>query len=131
MPFESVRVVQGDTDAIPFGRGTSGSRSLPVGGPAVKAACAALIARGEPLARSLLQAGSASALRCGAFTFGEGTGMRGIGLLEMARALVAPENQPAGERWPVLEASGRYKLEASTFPTAPTSARSKSIRKPA
>ena len=117
VPFESVRVVQGDTDAIPFGRGTSGSRSLPVGGPAVKAACAALIARGEQLARSLLQQPDQPAcFDAGAFTFGEGTGMRGIGLLELARALVAPENQPAGERWPVLEATARYKLEAPTFP---------------
>ena len=36
VPFENVRVLQGDTDLIPFGRGTSGSRSLPVGGPAIR-----------------------------------------------------------------------------------------------
>ena len=32
LPLDKIRVVQGDTAAIAFGRGTGGSRSLPVGG---------------------------------------------------------------------------------------------------
>src|SRR4029077_14125178 len=33
VPFETVRVVQGDTDVVGFGRGTYGSPSMAVGGP--------------------------------------------------------------------------------------------------
>jgi carbon-monoxide dehydrogenase large subunit len=117
VPFESVRVVQGDTDLIPFGRGTSGSRSLPVGGPAIRAACAALIARGEELARSFLQQPTGPVrFASGIFLFGEGKDIRRIGLLELARALAEPENQPAADRWPMLEAAARYKIKAPTFP---------------
>lgn len=115
VPFGCVRVVQGDTDRIPFGRGTSGSRSLPVGGPAVNAACAALLERGERLARHLLQAGGRP-LRFvdGSFVV-EGRD-DGIGLAEIAAALASPENLPPEETNREFAASGRYKLEASTFP---------------
>jgi carbon-monoxide dehydrogenase large subunit len=117
VPFESVIVRQGDSDRIPFGRGTSGSRSLPVGGPAVRAACAALIAHGETLARHLLQAGD-QPLRFeeGQYHLEGGMGGRSIGLAEIAAALALPENRPAGLRHARLTASGRYHLEASTFP---------------
>ncbi len=37
VPFEAVEVIQGDTDRVATGRGTGGSRSVPVGGSAVKA----------------------------------------------------------------------------------------------
>jgi carbon-monoxide dehydrogenase large subunit len=114
VPFESVRVAQGDTDLIPFGGGTSGSRSLPVGGPAVKAACAALIARGEELARQLLQAGERPVRFADGRFVVDGT-QRSMSVLELAVALAAPEN-PATRELGALQASGRYKLEASTFP---------------
>lgn len=117
VPFASVTVRQGDTDRIPFGRGTSGSRSLPVGGPAVRAACAALIAHGETLARHLLQAGDRPMhFESGQYHLdGEQDG-RGIGLAEIAAALALPENRPPGVPHARLTASGRYKLAASTFP---------------
>jgi carbon-monoxide dehydrogenase large subunit len=35
VPFESVRVISGDTDAIPYGGGTFGSRAAAIGGEAV------------------------------------------------------------------------------------------------
>ena len=35
VPFESVRVISGDTDAIPYGGGTFGSRAVAIGGEAV------------------------------------------------------------------------------------------------
>lgn len=126
VPFESVRVVQGDTDRIPFGQGTSGSRSLPVGGPAVRKACAALVARAESFARELLQAGEAKISFADGRYVVAGSG-RSIGLLELAAAIADPANRPdagtaGGEPAPdllsadLLSASGRYKLEASTFP---------------
>ncbi|MGE5145152.1 MAG: xanthine dehydrogenase family protein molybdopterin-binding subunit, partial [Candidatus Eiseniibacteriota bacterium] len=45
IPFDKVKVVQGDTDVIATGRGTGGSRSLPVGGNAVVVAADHAIAK--------------------------------------------------------------------------------------
>jgi aerobic carbon-monoxide dehydrogenase large subunit len=115
IPFESIHVLQGDTDRIPFGMGTSGSRSIPVGGPAIQAACAALISRGEELTSHLLQAGDRSVrYEDGRFQL-EGTD-RGIGLAELAAALEMPENRPMDEHGRALSASARYKIGGSTFP---------------
>ena len=50
VPFESIRFVQGDTDAVPFGRGTYGSRSAMVGGNALKRAADAIIDKAKPMA---------------------------------------------------------------------------------
>src|SRR3970040_74352 len=43
VPFENIRHVQGDTDAVPFGRGTYAARSAVLGGNALRMAAAALI----------------------------------------------------------------------------------------
>ena len=42
VPFDSVRVLHGDTDETPNGGGTGGSRSLVVGGGALKASSEAV-----------------------------------------------------------------------------------------
>jgi carbon-monoxide dehydrogenase large subunit len=115
VPFERIRVTQGDTDRIPFGKGTAGSRSLPVGGPALRNAADAVIARGKRFARHLLQAGDQE------ITFADGRFIvagsdRGIDIGDLAAAARDPENLPAGESSPGLDASARYKLQASTFP---------------
>ena len=48
LPLSAIRVVWGDTDLVPTGGGTLGSRSLQIGGAAVDAAASELvdIARG-------------------------------------------------------------------------------------
>ncbi len=43
VPMDSIRIVQADTGEVPSGSGTSGSRSLQIGGSAVRAASLALI----------------------------------------------------------------------------------------
>lgn len=53
----SVRFVQSDTAVIPTGGGTGGSRSLQLGGNAVRAAADEVLARARELAASLLEAG--------------------------------------------------------------------------
>src|SRR5713226_4755298 len=59
LPFERIRVLQGDTEAIGFGRGTGGSRSLPVGGAALVHAADKLVAKGRKIAAHLLEAAEA------------------------------------------------------------------------
>ena len=116
VPLETVRVVQGDTDRIATGKGTAGSRSLPVGGPAVQNAVEAVIARGRAIAARLLQADpDAVAFADGRFTVDDGA--RGFSTLELAAAARAPENRPPDDGEAAgLDAEGRFRIAASTFP---------------
>lgn len=54
-----VRLVQGDTDLIPYGRGTGYSRSIPVGGSAVKGAALKVVERCKKIAAYLLEVSEA------------------------------------------------------------------------
>ena len=55
VPFESVTVVQGDTDVLDQGAGTGGSRSLIFGGGAVLEAASTVIEKGREIASDLLE----------------------------------------------------------------------------
>ncbi|MGE0723592.1 MAG: xanthine dehydrogenase family protein molybdopterin-binding subunit [Alphaproteobacteria bacterium] len=69
VPFENVRVLQGDSDAIYFGRGTGGSRALPVGGGAIKLALDKVIEKGRKIAAHLMEAAVADVeFKDGAFS---------------------------------------------------------------
>jgi carbon-monoxide dehydrogenase large subunit len=54
--FEDVEVVHGDTDRIPFGMGTYGSRTTPVAGGAIAVACRRIREKGTKIAAYLLEA---------------------------------------------------------------------------
>jgi aerobic carbon-monoxide dehydrogenase large subunit len=56
VPMDQVDVVEGDTDRVARGDGTSGSRSLQLGGSAVVEACLALVERARDVAARLLEA---------------------------------------------------------------------------
>ena len=56
MPFESIRLVQGDTDAVSFGRGTFASRSAMLGSACLRLACDEIVAKGKKLAAHILEA---------------------------------------------------------------------------
>src|SRR5260221_6855921 len=56
VPFENVRLVQGDTDAVSFGRGTYASRSAMLGGSALKGAADAIIEKAKAMASHLMEA---------------------------------------------------------------------------
>lgn len=56
IPIERITLVDGDTDRVPRGGGTGGSRSLQVGGSAVHGAATALVERARELAAAALEA---------------------------------------------------------------------------
>lgn len=56
VPFAHVRVLQGDTDRVLFGRGTYAERSATVGGSALKVATNEVIRKGKQLAALMLDA---------------------------------------------------------------------------
>ncbi len=94
---EKIRVLQGDTAAISFGRGTGGSRSIPVGGAALAEAADKLIAKGRRIAAHLFEAAEADVeFVDGEFTVA-GTDRR-LGIEEVARAAFDPARQAPGDR---------------------------------
>jgi carbon-monoxide dehydrogenase large subunit len=111
---EKVRVLQGDTAAISFGRGTGGSRSLPVGGAALAEAADKLIAKGRRIAAHLFEAAEADVEYAdGVFTVA-GTDRR-LGIEEVARAAFDPARQAPGVE-PGFDESGHFTPPQPTFP---------------
>jgi len=114
LPFDKIRVVQGDTAAIAFGRGTGGSRSLPVGGAAVDAAAQKLIAKGRHIAAHLLEAAEADVdFADGVFRI-SGTD-REVGIEAVVRAAFNPAQLPDDVE-PGFAESGHFTPPSPTFP---------------
>ncbi len=85
VPFETVRIVMGDTDQVADGVGTFASRSMVRGGSAAVEASDLAVAAGKRMAAHLLEAAVADVeYRDGAFTV-VGTD-RSIGIFDVARA---------------------------------------------
>jgi carbon-monoxide dehydrogenase large subunit len=114
LPFDKIRVLQGDTAMIAFGRGTGGSRSLPVGGAALMHAADKLIAKGRKIAAHLLEAAEADmSFEDGVFAIA-GTD-RSVSLDAVARAAFNPAQLPPGLE-PGFAESGHFTPPAPTFP---------------
>ena len=74
VPMDRIRVVQSDTGLVPGGSGTSGSRSLQIGGSAVRKACLELVERAKAETARRLEAGPDDIVR-----FEDGRfGVRGV-----------------------------------------------------
>ena len=84
VPFEKIRLVQGDSDQIVFGAGTGGSRSAMMGGGAIAQASDLVIAKGKDLAAEALEAAAADIEFAGGQFLVAGTDRR-ISLIELAR----------------------------------------------
>jgi carbon-monoxide dehydrogenase large subunit len=114
VPPDKVRVLQGDTDAVAFGRGTGGSRSLPVGGAALAHAADKLIDKGKKIAAHLLEAAEADiAFSDGLFAIA-GTD-RSVAIEAVARAAFNPAQLPPGLE-PGFAESGHFTPPSPTFP---------------
>jgi carbon-monoxide dehydrogenase large subunit len=111
---DKVRVLQGDTAAISFGRGTGGSRSIPVGGASLVQAADKLIAKGRRIAAHLFEAAEADVeFADGVFSVA-GTDRR-LGIEEIARAAFDPARQAPGVE-PGFDESGHFTPPQPTFP---------------
>jgi carbon-monoxide dehydrogenase large subunit len=114
LPLDKIRVLQGDTAAIGFGRGTGGSRSLPVGGASVAEAADKLVTKGKKIAAHLLEAAEADiGFEDGNFTI-PGTD-RQVTIEAVAKAAFNPAQLPKGLE-PGFAESGHFLPPAPTFP---------------
>ncbi|MFM2041700.1 MAG: hypothetical protein RLY86_276 [Pseudomonadota bacterium] len=108
-----VTVVQGDSDRVTYGNGTGGSRSVPVGGAAVAAGAAALVAELRPAAAALLEVAPDDL----DFTVDEAGGsfrVRGANRWIALAEVVA--RSPAGPDGIVFSARARWAPQAATYP---------------
>ncbi len=116
VPVENIDVVHGDTAKTPFGMGTYGSRSLPVGGSALVKALDKVVNKGRKIAAHLLEAAEADIeFKDGKFTV-EGTD-RSKAFGEIAFAAYVPHNYPLDELEPGLDETAYYDPKNFTFPS--------------
>jgi carbon-monoxide dehydrogenase large subunit len=114
VPFEKIRVLQGDTDVIETGNGTGGSRSIPVGGSAIIRAAEAVLEKAKALAAHRLEAAPHDLeFIDGSFRI-VGTDRR-IGLVELAKVARDKSALPEGME-PGLDQKGNFKPPSNTFP---------------
>jgi carbon-monoxide dehydrogenase large subunit len=115
VPVDNVDVIHGDTDRIPFGMGTYGSRSLAVGGSALAKAMDKIVAKGKKIASHILEA-SESDIEFAAGKFTVAGTDKEIGIGEVAMAAYVPHNYPLEELEPGLDESAFYDPANFTFP---------------
>ena len=112
--IEDVDIIHGDTESVPFGMGTYGSRSLAVGGTAIVKSMDKIKEKGAKIAAHLLEAAEED------LEFAEGNWtVRGtdqsISFGEVSLAAYVPHNFPEGLE-PGLEFTSFYDPANFTFP---------------
>src|SRR5579864_3439198 len=111
---ERVAVVHGDTDAIPAGVGTYGSRSLSIGGSAVAVAAAELRGKILAAAAALLEAAPHDVVLSDGTAAVRGAPTRAITLAEVART---GSLHPPGAEARGIESATRFALARPTVPS--------------
>jgi len=95
VPFDRVRMVEGDSDRMAFGGGSGGSRSVMFVGAALTESSKMVIGRGKQIASHVLEASASDIeFKAGRFTIA-GTD-RSIGLIELAQKLHGGLKLPDG-----------------------------------
>ncbi len=93
---DRLRILNGDTDSLPYGRGTFGSRSIVSGGTATLAAVERVIEKGRRIAAHLLEAAAAD-IEYTPGRFAVAGTDRSVTLAQVARAAYTPGQRPKGE----------------------------------
>lgn len=107
LAFDQIEIVEGDTETVEHGAGTFGSRSMTLGGGAVKAAAEAVIEAGRRIASERLEAAVAD------IEFDRGDFVVAGTDRRLSLRAVARHAAEAGEP---LGAAANYAPEAATFP---------------
>ena len=106
LPLASVEVILGDTDRVPRGGGTYGSRSMQLGGSAVARSAAEVRRQARALAANLLEAAEEDIVQFGDGRFGvAGMPSRSLGWAELAQAAPVP-----------LRSAGDFSQANQSFP---------------
>lgn len=111
IPIDRISLVDGDTDRVPTGGGTGGSRSLQLGGSAVRGATEIVVDRAKQLAAQLLEADPADVV----VDVVNGTiGVTGVPASGLTWAVLA--SRAASELGEALEGEFNFRQADATFP---------------
>ena len=114
VPYDSVTLLQGDSDKVAMGRGTVGSRSMTVGGSALRFAADEIIEKGKKIAGHLLEAGESDIeFEDGAFSVA-GTD-KSIDIVEVAKMSYTPMMWPS-HLGMGLDGTGTFDPGTGNFP---------------
>jgi len=114
VPFESVRLITGDTDLVSEGGGSHSGRSMRFAGIVLGKASDAVVTKGTKIAAHVLEAAQADIeFREGRFSV-KGTD-RSIGIFDAAAAAIAGEGLPEDLRGP-LAAAHTETIRVAAFP---------------
>ncbi len=110
-----IEIVHGDTDKVPMGMGTYGSRSLSVGGSAMVRATEKIINKAKKIAAHLMEASDADIeLKDGTFSVA-GTD-KSVAWGDVTLAAYVPHNYPLDDIEPGLEETAFYDPANFTYP---------------
>ena len=113
--IENVEIVHGDTDRVPFGMGTYGSRSIAVGGSAIKKAIDKVVEKAKKIAAHALEASEADIeFKDGTFTV-TGTD-KTMAFGDVVLSAYVPHNFPLDKMEPGLDETAFYDPLNFTFP---------------
>src|SRR5262249_61398676 len=114
MPLDKIHLLQADTDEVAIGRGTYASRSMMIGGSALRGAANEVIERGKRFAAHFMEADAADiAFADGAFTIA-GTD-RAMPIGQVAQMSFIPVGIPS-ELGVGLQGAGGFSPDVPTFP---------------
>ena len=114
VPLAKIEIVEGDTDLVPYGTGTFGSRSIAVGGSALDRAAGKIVAKGKLIAAHLLETSAADIDFADGWFAVTGTDRR-ISFADIARAANIPHNFPLETLEPGLQETAVYDPPAFAF----------------
>ena len=113
--IDQIEISHGDTDKIPFGMGTYGSRSLAVGGVAIAKACDKVIVKATKIAAHLMEAAAGDVeFKDGTFTV-KGTD-KSTPFGAVALQAYVPHNYPITELEPGLDETAFFDPINFSFP---------------
>ena len=114
LDFDDVHYGQGDTDIVPFGQGTGGSRSATIGGSALLMASDKIIDKASRIASHLMEA-AVDDIEFSEGVFAIAGTDRQVTIVEVAKAAASPASLPAGME-PGLTAQAVYTAVDQNYP---------------
>ncbi|MGF1551683.1 MAG: xanthine dehydrogenase family protein molybdopterin-binding subunit [Paracoccaceae bacterium] len=115
-PEDQVDIVHGDTNRVPFGMGTYGSRSLAVGGSAIYKSVEKVVAKAKKIAAHLMEASETDVVfENGQFTVA-GTD-KAVAWGDVCLAAYVPHKYPIESLEPGLEETSFYDPANFTYPS--------------
>jgi carbon-monoxide dehydrogenase large subunit len=114
VPVERIEIVEGDTDHVPYGTGTFGSRTIAVGGCALARAADKIIVKGKLIASHLLEAAAGDIDFADGWFAVAGTDRR-IAWRAVAQAAYVPHHLPLETLEPGLQDHAVYDPPSFAF----------------